>query len=191
MICACSAPKRYWLFGAYFCSVFLPIFTILNNQNRFPPRTKSFKIVYLQKRNLYLNQFSNKKGPLLNLRGRKSTLSGPQSPVPTFSLRNPPRRFPRSFVSSERVLGLPSLIDSSKVSITIMFTLYNIPWSYKWAIIVSDSLAGPKMIMIIAKSSIKTGYSISGKHPPFWGGYLVFIVCQNRKFWKRVYKTLL
>ena len=30
--------------------------------------------------------------------------------------------------------------------------------------------------MIIAKSSIKTGYSISGKHPPFWGGgYLVFI----------------
>ena len=32
-----------------------------------------------------------KKGPLENLRGRKSTLSGPHIPVPTFPLSTPPK----------------------------------------------------------------------------------------------------
>ena len=34
--------------------------------------------------------FKYKKGPLENLRGRKSTLSGPHIPVPTFPLSTPP-----------------------------------------------------------------------------------------------------
>ena len=44
----------------------------------------------MQKRDLYQNQFSNKKGPLQNLRARKSTLCGPHIPVPTFPLSTPP-----------------------------------------------------------------------------------------------------
>ena len=48
------------------------------------------KLSILQKRYLYLNQFSNKKGPLVNLRDRKGTLSGPHIPVPTFPLSTPP-----------------------------------------------------------------------------------------------------
>ena len=48
------------------------------------------KYCILQKRDLYLNQFSNKKkGPLVNLRSRKSILSGPHIPVPTFLLSTP------------------------------------------------------------------------------------------------------
>ena len=47
------------------------------------------KLSILQKRDLYLNQFSNKKGSLINLRGRKGTLSGPHIPVPTFPLSTP------------------------------------------------------------------------------------------------------
>ena len=35
--------------------------------------------------------FQIKKGPLQNLRARKSTLSGPHIPVPTFPLSTPPR----------------------------------------------------------------------------------------------------
>ena len=50
------------------------------------------KLCILQKRDLYLNQFSNKKGLLQNLRARKSTLSGPHIPVPTFPLSTPPGR---------------------------------------------------------------------------------------------------
>ena len=41
---------------------------------------------------IYAN-FQIKKGPLLNLRGRKSTLSGPHIPVPTFLLSTPPPGF--------------------------------------------------------------------------------------------------
>ena len=36
------------------------------------------------------NNFQIKKGPLQNLRARKSTLSGPHIPVPTFPLSTPP-----------------------------------------------------------------------------------------------------
>ena len=49
------------------------------------------KLSILQKRDLYLNQFSNKKGPLVNLRGRKCAPSGPHIPVPTFTLWYPPK----------------------------------------------------------------------------------------------------
>ena len=168
---------------SYFCSVFPPI-TILNNQNRFPPRTKSLKIVYFAKTQPISKPIFKQKGAIGKPERPKKHPIWAADPRAHLSTKYPPPpRFTRSFVSSERVLGLPSLIDSSKVSITIMFTLYNIPWSYyKWAIIVSDSLAWPNDI--IAKSSIKTGYSISGKHPSpfFWrGGYLVFIVCQKLK----------
>ena len=48
-----------------------------------------WKLCILQKRDLYLNQFSKKNGLLVNLRGRKSTLSGPHIPVPTFPLSTP------------------------------------------------------------------------------------------------------
>ena len=49
------------------------------------------KLSILQKRDLYLNQFSNKKGPFVNLRGRKCAPSGPHIPIPTFPLWYPPK----------------------------------------------------------------------------------------------------
>ena len=49
-----------------------------------------WKLCILQKCDPYLNHFQIKRGSLVNLRGRKSTLSGPHIPVPTFPLSTPP-----------------------------------------------------------------------------------------------------
>ena len=51
------------------------------------------KLSILQKCDLYLNPFSNKKGPLVNLRGRKCAPSGSHIPVPTFPLWYPRSSF--------------------------------------------------------------------------------------------------
>ena len=44
----------------------------------------------LQKRNLYRNQFSDKRGAIGKPERPKSALSGPHIPVPTFPLSTPP-----------------------------------------------------------------------------------------------------
>ena len=49
-----------------------------------------WKLCILQKRNLYLNQFSNKKRAIGKPERPKSTLSGPHIPIPTFPLSTPP-----------------------------------------------------------------------------------------------------
>ena len=47
--------------------------------------------MYFAKNTTYIKtNFQIKKGPLQNLRARKSTLSGPHIPVPTFPLSTPP-----------------------------------------------------------------------------------------------------
>ena len=70
------------------------------------------KLCILQKCDLYLNQFSNKKGPLENLRDRKSTLSGPHIPVPTFPLSTPLGMWPHhiaNFQHSQNTLQVTTI----------------------------------------------------------------------------------
>ena len=102
---------------SYFCSVppppFLPYWITKTDS---PKEKIHWKLCILQKRNLYLNQFSNKKGAIGKPERPKKHPIWAADPRTHLSTKFPPRRFPRWFVSSERVLGLPSLIDSSKVS---------------------------------------------------------------------------
>ena len=49
--------------------------------------------VFCEKATYIYTNFQIKKGPLVNMRGRKSTLSGPHIPVPTFPLSTPPGLF--------------------------------------------------------------------------------------------------
>ena len=51
--------------------------------------------VFCEKATYIYTNFQIKKGPLVNMRGRKSTLSGPHIPVPTFPLSTPPGFIPK------------------------------------------------------------------------------------------------
>ena len=77
----------------------------------------------LQKRNLNLNQFSIKRGSLLNLRGLKGTLSGPHIRVPFFPLSNSPRVPSAPF----KITEIASPLQNPRV-LPVIFCIFTTPW---------------------------------------------------------------